>query len=114
VFRQPGRDYHVQFTPDPPRAAMVAELLTTPLSFDAAVRESRKLFPSDTRPVADAPEGNSQFIVERFSSASLAEALGLTSGDFSVVYTRDPRGAITSIILGLGDDFDALIAQSRR
>jgi LPXTG-site transpeptidase (sortase) family protein len=114
VFRQPGRDYHVQFTPDPPRAAMVAEWLTPPLSFDAAVRESRKLFPSDTRPAADAPEGNSQFIVERFSSASLAEALGLTSGDFSVIYTRDPRGAITSIVLGLGDDFDALIAQSRR
>jgi hypothetical protein len=114
VFRQPGRDYHVQFTPDPPRAALVAEVLAPPLAFDAAVRESRKLFPSDTLPRAEAPEGNSQFIVERFSSASLAEALGLTSGDFSVVYTRDARGAITSIVLGLGDDFDALIAQSRR
>jgi LPXTG-site transpeptidase (sortase) family protein len=114
VFRQPGRDYHVQFTPDPPRAALVAEVFAPPLSFDAAVRESRKLLPSDTGPRADAPEGNSQFIVERFSSASLAEALGLDSGDFSVIYTREPRGAITSLVLGLGDDFDALIAQSRR
>ena len=114
VFRQPGRDYHVQFTPDPPRAALVAELLAPAMSLDAAVRESRKLFPEDTRPRADAPEGNSQFVVERFSSASLAEALGISSGDFSVLYTRDAKGAISSIVLGLGDDFDALIAQSRR
>jgi LPXTG-site transpeptidase (sortase) family protein len=114
VFRQPGRDYHVQFTPDPPRAALVAELLSPAMSLEAAVRESRKLFPEDTRPRADAPEGNSQFVVERFASASLAEALGISSGDFSVLYTRDAKGAISSIVLGLGDDFDALIAQSRR
>ena len=114
VFRQPGRDYHVQFTPDPPRAALVAEVLSPPMSLDAAVRESRKLFPEDTGPRADAPEGNNQFVVERFSSATLAEALGLTSGDFSVIYTRDARAAISSIVVGLGDDFDALIAQSRR
>ena len=114
VFRQPGRDYHVQFTPDPPRAALVTEVLAPPLSFDAAVGESRKLLPSDTRPRAAAPEGNSQFVVERFSSASLAEALGVDSGDFSVIYTRATPATFSSIIVGLGDDFDALIAQSRR
>jgi LPXTG-site transpeptidase (sortase) family protein len=112
VFRQPGRDYHVAFTPDPPRAALVAELPTPGLSFDAAVRESRKLFPIDTRPRAAAPEGNPTFVVERFSSARLAQALG--TGDFSVLYLRDARGTVTSIILGLGDDLDGLMQQARR
>jgi hypothetical protein len=114
VFRQPGREVHVAFTPDPPRAALLAEILTpdTRMTFDAAVREARKLFPTDTRPRADAPEGNSQFAVERFTSPDLARALG--SGDFSVVYTRDQSGAITSILLGLGDDFEALMQQARR
>jgi signal transduction histidine kinase len=84
VFRQPGREFHVVFTPDPPRAALLAEILASdrPLTFDAAVREARKLFPADTTPRAAAPEGNSQFVVERFTSASLAQALG--DGDFSV------------------------------
>ncbi|HLZ27705.1 MAG TPA: sortase [Chloroflexota bacterium] len=114
VFRQPGREFHVVFTPDPPRAALVAEILAADnrLTFDAAVREARKLFPLDTRPRAAAPEGNSLFVVERFTSPTLAQALG--TGDFSVVYTRDATGAITSILLGLGDDFQALIQQSRR
>jgi hypothetical protein len=114
VFRQPGREFHVLFTPDPPRAALLAEILASDsrLTFDAAVREARKLFPADTSPRAAAPEGNSQFVVERFNSPSLALALG--TGDFSVVYTRNATGAITSILLGLGDDFQALMQQSRR
>jgi len=114
VFRQPGREFHVLFTPDPPRTALLAEVLASDshVTFDAAVREARKLFPADTRPRVTAPEGNSQFVVERFNSPSLAEALG--TGDFSVVYTRDTTGAITSILLGLGDDFEALMQQARR
>jgi hypothetical protein len=112
VFRQPGREVHASFTPDPPRATLVAEILSTGLAFDVAVRESRKLFPTDTRPRAAAPEGNPTLVVERFTSASLDVALG--TGDFSVIYTRDARGTITSIILGLGDDFDALMQQARR
>jgi hypothetical protein len=31
-----------------------------------------------------------------------------------VIYSRDARGLITSIVLGLGDDFDALLQQSRQ
>jgi hypothetical protein len=114
VFRQPGRDFHVLFTPDPPRAALLAEILAPEkaLTFDAAVREARKLFPADTVPRAAAPEGNSRFVVERFASPSLAQALG--TGDFSVVYTRDTRGTISSILLGLGDDFAALMQLARR
>jgi len=113
VFRQPGREVHVVFTPDPPRAALLAEILApdSHLTFDDAVREARKLFPADTSPRAAAPEGNGPFVVERFASPSLAQALG--TGDFSVVYTRDSTGAITNILIGLGDDFAALIQQSR-
>jgi LPXTG-site transpeptidase (sortase) family protein len=112
VFRQPGREVHVSFTPDPPRSALVAVILSAGLNFDAAVRESRKLFPTDTRPRAAAPEGNPTLVVERFTSPSLELALG--NADFSVMYTRDARGMITSIILGLGDDIDALMQQARR
>jgi hypothetical protein len=83
------------------------------VSFDAAVAESRKLFPSDAEPRANAPEGNSQFVVERFTSSNLATVLGLDSGDFSVIYSRDARGAITSITIGPGDDIDALLKDAR-
>jgi LPXTG-site transpeptidase (sortase) family protein len=112
VFRQPGREIHVAFTPDPPRATLVAILPTAGLPFDAAVKESRKLFPTDTRPRAGAPEGNPKFVVERFTSSTLARALG--RADFAVIYTRDAKGTISSVVLGLGDDFDALIEQARK
>ncbi|MBV9579569.1 MAG: sortase [Chloroflexi bacterium] len=114
VFRQPGKEVHVEFSPDPPRALLVAEMLTPPLAFDAAVRDARKLFPSDAQPRDSAPEGNAQFVVERFTSPQLAQALSLTSGDFSVIYTKNSAGAISSIVLGLGDDLDALQSDAKR
>ena len=114
VFRQPGREVHVQFTPDPARASLVSVLYQTPVSFDAAVAESRKLLPADTQPRAAGPEGNAQFIVERFSSQHLATVLGLDSGNFSIVYTRDAKGAITSLILAPGDDIQAIITEARQ
>jgi LPXTG-site transpeptidase (sortase) family protein len=115
VFRQTGREYHVQFTPDPPRAAMLVILPNTRLAFDASVRESRTFFPTDASPRTSGPEGNSQFVVERFSSALLARALELPLGDFTVVYVRDQfqAGAISRIVLGLGDDVDALLEAAR-
>jgi LPXTG-site transpeptidase (sortase) family protein len=112
VFRQPGRQVHVAFTPDPPRAAHVALVPANALPFEAAVRESRKLFPNDATPRIAAPEGNPSIIVERFASLTLAALLD--TGDFSVIYTRDARGLISSIVLGPGDDIDALIEHSRR
>jgi sortase (surface protein transpeptidase) len=112
VFRRPDRDLHVLFTPDPPRAALIAVVPTNGMTFQTAVGESRKLFPEDTRPRASAPEGNPSFVVERFSSLNLGQALG--SSEFSVIYMRDAKGNITSIILGLGDDFDALIQQAQK
>jgi hypothetical protein len=111
VFRTSGREAHVRFTPDPPRALLVASFYANPMAWDAAVRESRKLFPTDASPRASAPEGNAQIVVERFSSATLAQAIG--EANFAVVYTRDAKGSISSMVLGLGDDIDALLTQSR-
>ena len=114
VFRQPGREVHVHFSPEPPRAQLVAETLNPPLAFDAAVREARKLFPSDTQPRGTAPEGNPQFAVERFTSPQLAQALSLASGDFSVIYKKNSGGAITGIEVGLGDDLDAIQSEANQ
>jgi sortase (surface protein transpeptidase) len=112
VFHQPDREVRVAFSPDPQRAQFVAVFPTTPFTFDAAVHESRLYFPHDASPRSQAPEGNAQFIVERFTSPSLGQALGNT--DFSVIYARDGTGMITSIVLGPGDDFDALQARAKR
>jgi hypothetical protein len=112
IFRQPGREYHVAFTPEPERAVLLVETpVGARLTLDIAVRESRRFLPLDAQPLSPAPEGNGEFVVERFSSVSLAQALG--SGDVSIVYTRDSRGGIGSIVLGLGLDYPALIEQSR-
>jgi LPXTG-site transpeptidase (sortase) family protein len=115
VFRQAsaGREFQVLFTPDPARSALlgVIPLPGQRLTFDQAVRESRRYFPTDTRPRADAPEGNPEFVVERFESASLEAALGI--GEFSVVYLKDRQGLITRYVLGLGEDFAGLIEQTR-
>jgi len=114
VFHQPNFEVEVRFSPDPPRAQLVAEYPTTRLSFDAAVRQARTLFPSDAQPTAGGPEGNSQFVVEHFTSATLAQALGLTSGDFSVIYAKDPSGAVSSIVVAPGSDIDAITTSARR
>jgi hypothetical protein len=108
VFHQSGHDVRVRFSPDPPRAQLVAEDFTSPLAFDAAVREARKLFPTDAQPRAASPEGNAQIVVERFTSLELAKALSRDSGDFSVIYTKNASGGITGIVLGPGDDLDAI------
>jgi len=114
VFRQPAREVHVRFTPDPPRATLLAESFSSSMSFDAAVRESRKLFPKDTQPRSSAPEGNNHLVVERFASPLLAQALSLDAGDFSVLYLKDNAGGVASIVFGLGDDIDALLAEAQR
>jgi hypothetical protein len=90
---------------------LVAVLLNAPQSLDAAAAEARKLLPQDALPRAPA-EGNPQFVVERFASATLDQALG--SGDVSVIYTRDQRGGVTTVIFGLGDDLSALMEQAKR
>ena len=114
VYRAGGVEYHVEFTPEPSRAVMLVEFPAkgASLSFEAAVHASRRFFPLDTQPRTGGPEGNDQFVVERFSSPSLADAVG--DSDFVVVYARDRQGTISRIILGVGDDIDALLDRSIR
>ena len=90
-----------------------------PLSFDAAVRLSRALLPTDTQPRDAGPEGNQQFVVERFTSPTLAAALPPEwfadrqgqPGDFIVVYARREDGRIAFLIVGIGDDPEALLSR---
>jgi len=112
VFRESGREYRVLFTPDPARAAMLVILPPAGqrMSLDAAVSESRKFFPNDTLARSAAPEGNAEFVVERFESPTLELALG--TAEFSIIYTRDRQGFITRIVFGLGDDFPMLLQQA--
>jgi len=107
-----GREVRVRFSPNPPRALLVSESFPASLTFDAAVAESRKLFPRDASPLAAAPEGNARIVVERFTSPSLAQAVG--DGNFAVVYTRDAKGGISAVLVGGGGDIDALQTDARR
>jgi hypothetical protein len=106
VFRSRGIEYHVAFSPEPERAELLVELPARTLSFAAAVQESRRLLPLDTQPRLSAPEGNDRFVIERFTSPSLAEALG--DGDFLVMYIRDRQGNITRLAVSLSDEVDEL------
>jgi LPXTG-site transpeptidase (sortase) family protein len=113
-FRQGEREYRVLFSPDSGRAVMLVEspLQGVRLTLDVAMQDARRLLPRDVSPQASGPEGNPQFVVERFSSAALEDALG--RGDISAVYVRGPQNSISSVVLGLGDDYGALIDQSRQ
>jgi hypothetical protein len=121
AYRRANIEYHVGFTPDPPRAWLTEELVpqSTQMSLEQAMPEARKLFPRDAQPRAAQPEGNAQFVVERFRSPTLGEAIpaaqfqqrGGSPGDFLAVYARDPAqaGRITRIIVGIGDDPNVLL-----
>jgi hypothetical protein len=114
IFRDAGREYHVWFASDSGRAVLIAE---TPqqgvrLTLDVATQDARRLLPRDVTPRSSGLEGNAQFAVERFSSAALQSTLG--SGDVSAVYVRASQSAVASVVLGLGDDFGALIDQSHQ
>lgn len=107
--RLPARDLHVVFTPEPQRVSLIAVIYASPIRVDEAARQAHRLLPTDSMARAD-PEGGPSLVVERYSSASLEAALGV--GDITIVSTRDASGAISSTVLGLGDDVDALLTQS--
>jgi hypothetical protein len=104
VYRKNNFEYHVRFVPDPQgRAALLVAI-----------------------PQPNSPpqlEANDQFVVERYTSQSLAQALppdAFTSnkgqpGQFLVVYVRDAQqqNRITRFIIGPGNDPQALINQGR-
>jgi hypothetical protein len=127
VYRKNNLEYHVGFVPDPNgRAAVIAELPQPPAqpwTREQALGEGHKLLPKDAQPPNPQPEGNDQFIVERYTSQSLAQALPAEvftankgqPGQFVVVYGKDsaPGGRITRIALGPGNDPQAVINQGR-
>ena len=123
VYRKNNYEFHVRYVPDiNGRAALIVELpqqsgQAVPL--EQAQSEAHKLLPKDAQPPTPAPEGNNQFVVERFTSQSLAQALppetfsanGGTPGQLTIVYARDAQGRITRWVVGPGNDPNALLNQ---
>jgi hypothetical protein len=127
VYRKNNVEYHVGFVPDSNgRAALIVELPpqgTPSLALDQAMAEVRKVLPKDAQPPNPAPEGNERFVIERYTSQSLAQALPAETftankgqpGQFLAVYVRDTQqqARITRIIIGPGNDPQALVDQGR-
>jgi|SRR5579859_7368445 len=127
VYRKNNIEYHVGFVPDPNgRAALIAELpqgSAQPWALDQAMTEGHRLLPKDAQPPNPQPEGNDQFVVERYTSQLLGQALPAQvftankgqPGQFLIVYVKDSAqgNRITRIILGPGTDPQALINQGR-
>ena len=125
VYRKNNIEYHVGFVPDPnARAALIVELPqqnAQAWTQEQALTEGHKLLPKDVQPPNPQPEGTDQFVVERYTSQTLAQALPAQvftankgqPGQFLVVYVKDSAqgGRITRIILGPGTDPQALINQ---
>ncbi len=127
VYRKNTFEYHVNFVPDPNgRAALIAELpqqTAQPWTLQQAMAEGHKLLAKDAQPPNPQPEGSDQFVIERYTSQFLAQALPAQvftankgqPGQFLVVYVKDqPAGnRITRVIVGPGTDPQALINQGR-
>jgi hypothetical protein len=122
VYRKNNIEYHVGFVPDiNGRAALIVELPPQPLALEQAQSEAHKLLPKDAQPPNPTVEGNTQFGVERYTSQTLAQALPREAftanngqpGQLLIVYVKDQQGRITRIILGPGNDPNALINQGR-
>jgi len=127
AYRKGTTEYHVQFLPDlNGRSALIAALPQAnapPLSLAAAQAAAHALLPKDAQPPNPQPEGNAQFVVERFTSQSLAQALpssafsagGGSPGQFLIVYARDPNQGdrITRFVLGPGNNPNAVLNAGR-
>jgi hypothetical protein len=123
VFRKNNVEYHVGLVPDlNGRSAVIVELPIQTAQLPAlpqAQAEAHRLIPRDAQPPNSAPEGNNQFVVERYTSQTLAQALpsqlfspgGGEPGSFLIVFVKDASGNISRWILGPGNDPNALIAQ---
>jgi hypothetical protein len=124
VYRKNALEYHVQFVPDlNGRAAAIVESSqapATPVTLASAATEAHKLLPKDAQPPNAQQEGNAQYVVERYTSQTLAQALPAQAsgasqgqpGQFMVVYVRDTTtqaDRISRIVVGPGTDANALI-----
>jgi hypothetical protein len=129
VYRKNNFEYHVNFVPDPNgRAALLVEMPqpqtnAAPFTLESAMAEAHKLLPKDAQPPNPQPEGSDQFVVERYTSQLLGQALPANvftanqgqPGQFLVVYVRDPaqQGRVSRFIIGPGTDPQALMNQGR-
>jgi hypothetical protein len=122
VYRKAPFEYHVRFVPDPNgRAELIGVQPQNgqALTLEAAQAEMRKLLPRDAQPPNPQPEGSNEFVVERYTSQLLSQALGPPSGaqpgQFMLVYARDPNqgGRITRAVAGIGNDPNALLTAAR-
>jgi hypothetical protein len=119
VYQRNQREYQVLFSPEPPRGVLVSVRPmpgVPPMSLEAARDIARTLLPNDAQPRTSQPEGNQQFIVERYRSATLAQAIpeglarewGGQEGDLVVVYLRSSTNPeqIDRVIVAIGDNVD--------
>lgn len=122
VYRKDRTEYRVAFAGEPQRAAFLVQVLpeNSNLPFEETTRLSRQLMPRDSQPRAERPEGNDRYVVERFTSPTLARALppeafgGANPGDFLVLHLKNPSGAIEMIVVAAGDDIEAAIQRARQ
>jgi hypothetical protein len=119
VYQRAPREYQVLFSPDPPRGLLVA-VRTLPgmatLSLDQARDLARGVLPNDAQRRTAQPEGNQQFVVERYHSNTLAQALpddltrewGGQAGDLVVIFLRSASNPdqIDRVIVAIGDNID--------
>ena len=79
VYRKNNLEYHVELVPDlNGRAALIAVLpqQTAQLpTLPQAQSQAHALLPRDAQPPNPTPEGSDQFVVERYTSQSLGQAL---------------------------------------
>jgi hypothetical protein len=126
VYRKNNMELHVSFVSDPSsRAALLVEMPqpqtnASPFTIESATSEAHRLLPRDAQPPNPPQEGNDQFVVERYTSQLLAQALpaganGGQPGQLMVVYVRDPAqpNRISRFIIGPGNDPQALVNQGR-
>jgi hypothetical protein len=123
VYRKNNVEYHVQYVPDlNGRAALIVEMpqpSATPLTLQMAPAEAHKLLPKDAQPPNPQQEGNDQYVVERYVSQLLAQAVPAQvfaankgePGQIMAVYVRNSSQAalVSRIIVGPGSDAAALV-----
>jgi hypothetical protein len=127
VFRKETIEYRVELVPDlNGRATLIEEVPSQggqPWALEAAMAEAHNLLPKDVQPPSPSAEGNDQFVVQRLTSQSLAQALGdapftavqAGPGQLLAAYVRDTSqdGRVTRIVVGTGNDPGTLLSRAR-
>jgi hypothetical protein len=123
VYRKSNVEDHVLLVPDlNGRAAVIVQIPPASTDQAQAQAQAHSLLPRDAQPPNAAPEGNAQFVVQRYTSQALAQALppealssipGAQPGQFLIVYALDAQGRVTRWAIGVGNDPNALLNLER-